>query len=59
MSEKTEYEIQKKREYHREWRKNHPESVRAAQVKYWTKKAEEARQAPEIRSAENGVMDNA
>lgn len=34
-----------KREYHREWRKNHPEAVKAAQVKYWTKKAEEMRQA--------------
>ena len=37
--------IQRKREYHREWRKNHPEAVKAAQLKYWTKKAEEMRQA--------------
>ena len=33
--------IQRKREYHREWRKKHPESVKAAQMRYWTKKAAE------------------
>ena len=38
-------EIQRKREYHRNWRKNHPESVKAAQVRYWAKKAEEMRAA--------------
>ena len=37
----TEREIQRKREYHREWRKKHPESVKAAQMRYWTKKAAE------------------
>ena len=40
-----EREIQRKREYHREWRKNHPDADKAAQVRYWTKKAEEMRQA--------------
>ena len=34
-------ERQRKREYHREWRKNHPESVKAAQMRYWAKKAAE------------------
>ena len=38
-------EIQRKREYHRKWRQEHPESVRAAQLRYWTKKAEEMRAA--------------
>lgn len=33
----------KNREYHRKWRESHPESVRAAQVKYWNKKAQEAK----------------
>ena len=40
-----ERETQRKREYHREWRKKHPESVKAAQVRYWTKKAAEMQQA--------------
>lgn len=32
------------REYHREWRAKHPESVKAAQMRYWTKKGAEMRQ---------------
>ena len=40
-----ERERQRKREYHREWRKNHPESVKAAQMRYWAKKAAELREA--------------
>ena len=36
-----ERERQRKREYHREWRKKHPESVKAAQMRYWAKKAAE------------------
>ena len=39
-----EREIQRKREYHRKWRQEHPESVKAAQVRYWAKKAEEMKQ---------------
>lgn len=35
---------ERKREYHREWRAKHPESVKAAQMRYWTKKAAEMRQ---------------
>ena len=38
-----ERERQRKREYHREWRKNHPDSVKAAQMRYWAKKAAEMR----------------
>ena len=38
-------EIQRKREYHREWRKKHPESVKAAQMRYWAKKAAEIKEA--------------
>ncbi len=40
-----EKEIQRKREYHRKWRAEHPESVKAAQMRYWEKKAEEMRAA--------------
>ena len=36
-----ERDLQRKREYHREWRKKHPESVKAAQMRYWAKKAAE------------------
>lgn len=39
MSEEVDYKTQRKRDYHREWRKNHPESVMAAQMKYWAKKS--------------------
>lgn len=38
-------ERQKKREYHREWRKKHPEAVKAAQMRYWAKKAAEMKEA--------------
>lgn len=49
--------LERKREYYRRWRAEHPESVRASQAKYWAKKAEEARNAAnttdtERRSAE-------
>ena len=33
--------LEKKRNYYRRWRAEHPESVKAAQVRYWTKKAQE------------------
>ena len=36
-----EREIQRKREYHRRWRAEHRDSVQAAQMRYWMKKAEE------------------
>lgn len=29
-----------RREYMRKWRAEHPEAVKAAQVRYWAKKAE-------------------
>ena len=32
-----------RREYMRRWRAEHPESVRAAQARYWAKKAAEMR----------------
>lgn len=32
---------QREKEYNRQWRQDHPERVKAAQVKYWTKKAAE------------------
>lgn len=32
---------QREKEYNQRWRRDHPDLVRAAQVKYWTKKAAE------------------
>lgn len=37
-----EKKAQQRREYYRKWRAEHPESVRASQMRYWTKKAEES-----------------
>ena len=31
---------QREREYNRQWRQNHPEQVKAAQDRYWSKRAE-------------------
>ncbi len=42
---------QRKREYHREWRAKHPESVKAAQIRYWMKKLAEQQSA-------SGAADN-
>ena len=39
--QKKEYEIQRKREYHRKWRAEHQDSVRAAQMRYWMRNAQE------------------
>ena len=39
-----------RREYHRKWRKVHPDNVAAANMRFWTKKAAEARSA-----ADNGA----
>ena len=47
-----ELQLKKKREYYREWRKNHKESVKASQVKYWAKRAAEQQQTVEIRNKE-------
>ena len=47
-----EREAQRKREYHRKWRAEHRDSVRAAQMRYWAKKAEEMR-------ATTGIPDSA
>ena len=45
-------ERERKREYHRKWRAAHPESVRAAQIRYWNKKAQES--AEPMQRTENG-----
>lgn len=45
-----EKQLQKKREYYREWRAKHPDSVKASQLRYWTKKAEEMKQAAALQT---------
>lgn len=51
MSEIVNDDVQRKREYHQEWRKNHQESVIASQLRYWMKKAEEAKLTKDILEA--------
>ena len=43
-----ERQLQKKREYYRKWRADHRDSVRASQVRYWTKKAAETAATTDI-----------
>ena len=38
----TAEEIKARRDYHREWRKNHPDNIREAQLRYWQRKARQA-----------------
>lgn len=40
-------------EYKREWRKKNPEKVRAAQDRYWSKKAAELKARQEAEKAES------
>ena len=43
------------RAYHKQWRKAHKESVEAAQMRYWTKKArEKALRSAQSAGAEGG-----
>lgn len=44
-----------RREYMREWRKKNPEKLRAAQERYWMKKAAEIA-AKREKPPENGVL---
>ncbi len=45
-----EKQLQKKREYYRKWRAENPDKVRAANEKYWLKKAEELKAVAGIHS---------
>ena len=57
--------LEKKREYYKKWRAEHPESVKAAQDRYWMRKLAELSKTSaipddaEIRSAEGGAEPNA
>lgn len=52
----TEHEIEEikkaRREYKREWRKRNPEKVKAANERYWLKKAAETRAKEECNNEE-------
>lgn len=37
--------------YHREWNRRNPDKVKAAQEKYWAKKAQQAQEKPEAQPA--------
>jgi hypothetical protein len=41
-----------KRQYHREWRKNNPDRVKASQQRYWAKKGREYLEALEKESSQ-------
>lgn len=43
-----------KRQYHREWRKNNPDRVKASQQRYWAKKGREYIEALERESKHDG-----
>lgn len=36
--------IKARREYYRQWRKKNPEKVKASQLRYWERKAQEGKQ---------------
>lgn len=44
---------QARAEYARQYRKNHPERVKAAQDRYWLKKSEKAAKEQEAANADN------
>lgn len=51
LTELEKEEIKKaRREYKKEWRKNNPDKVKAANERYWLKKAVEKRAKEEVRN---------
>lgn len=44
-----------RRAYKRKWAKEHPESVKKSQEKYWNKKAEEMKAAQEAQALEKAA----
>jgi len=54
MSNPTPAERQDRRDYHREWRKNHPDNIIETQLRYWQKKARQAKQHADA----EGAVDN-
>ena len=44
--------LEARREYFRKWRAEHPESVKASQLRYWAKKAAERRAVAGIQGGE-------
>ena len=52
---KKDYVAEAKREYMREWRKNNREKLKAAQKRYWDKKAEQVEAAEKERQAAAGA----
>ena len=54
MKDMQELKREARREYMREWRKNNPDKLKAAQERYWLKKAAEIA-AKREKPPENGV----
>lgn len=55
MKDMQELKREVRREYMREWRKNNPDKLKAAQERYWLKKAAEIA-AKREKPPENGVL---
>lgn len=55
MKDMQELKREARREYMREWRKNNPDKLKAAQERYWLKKAAEIA-AKREKPPENGVL---
>lgn len=53
MAEMTDAARQARREYKRKWNKANRDKVKAAQARYWDKKAREAAEAEQEQAAED------
>ena len=49
---------EKRREYFRKYRTAHPEKYRTAQMRYWTKKAAEARETAQAEMEETLLLED-
>lgn len=50
----SENAIRCRKEYLKQWRANNPDKVKAAQMRYWNKKANEQRNEQENKNQNNG-----
>lgn len=57
MEKMSDEAVQARREYARKWRKANPDKVKAAQKRYWEKKAKELQQKKESVTGVNQGME--
>ena len=51
MAKMSDEAVQARREYARKWREANPDKVKAAQKRYWEKKAKELQQEENVKKA--------